>query len=97
MEIFKAITFLQKFSFTNYESIRFRISRNSEINVHCVIELVNYLISYIIIFIVLILTVADKETKERLAEYRLPVTHLQPYHHYHLEMVLVRLKLRLII
>ncbi|XP_067090005.1 coiled-coil domain-containing protein 33 [Osmerus mordax] len=36
---------------------------------------------------VVVLNVADSRTKEILAHYRLPVVHLQPFHHYHLELV----------
>ncbi|XP_030621172.1 coiled-coil domain-containing protein 33 [Chanos chanos] len=36
---------------------------------------------------VVILSVADSRTKELLAYFRLPVTHLQPFRHYHLELV----------
>uniref|UniRef100_UPI003AADFB6A coiled-coil domain-containing protein 33 n=1 Tax=Centroberyx gerrardi TaxID=166262 RepID=UPI003AADFB6A len=36
---------------------------------------------------VVVLNVADGRSKELLAHYRLPVAHLQPFHHYHLELV----------
>ncbi|XP_068814571.1 coiled-coil domain-containing protein 33 isoform X2 [Struthio camelus] len=36
----------------------------------------------------LTLTVADQGTKEALAIYRLPVRHLQPFHHYHCRLAL---------
>ncbi|XP_068814580.1 coiled-coil domain-containing protein 33 isoform X4 [Struthio camelus] len=40
----------------------------------------------------LTLTVADQGTKEALAIYRLPVRHLQPFHHYHCRLALPRQK-----
>ncbi|XP_041075458.1 coiled-coil domain-containing protein 33-like isoform X2 [Polyodon spathula] len=36
---------------------------------------------------VVILNVADSRTKELLASYRLPIHYLQPFHHYHMELV----------
>nr|XP_025971331.1 coiled-coil domain-containing protein 33 [Dromaius novaehollandiae] len=38
----------------------------------------------------LTLTVADQGTREALATYRLPVRHLQPFHHYHCRLALPR-------
>nr|XP_015198891.1 PREDICTED: coiled-coil domain-containing protein 33 isoform X1 [Lepisosteus oculatus] len=35
----------------------------------------------------MVLSVADSRTKELLAYYRLPLRHLQPFHHYHMELV----------
>lgn len=35
------------------------------------------------------LTVADKDTKEILAKYNIPVKYLRPFHHYHCALVLV--------
>ncbi|XP_064634936.1 coiled-coil domain-containing protein 33-like isoform X3 [Lineus longissimus] len=37
---------------------------------------------------VLIMTVADKNSREVLVSYKLPITHLVPFHQYHLEMVM---------
>ncbi|CAM9895765.1 unnamed protein product [Lampetra planeri] len=36
---------------------------------------------------VVVVNVADENTKELLVSYRLPVWYLQPFHHYHLELV----------
>ncbi|XP_058850981.1 coiled-coil domain-containing protein 33 isoform X1 [Acipenser ruthenus] len=36
---------------------------------------------------VVILNVADSRTKELLASYRFPIHYLQPFHHYHMELV----------
>ncbi|KAK1157967.1 coiled-coil domain-containing protein 33-like [Acipenser oxyrinchus oxyrinchus] len=36
---------------------------------------------------VVILNVADSRTKELLASYRLPIHYMQPFHHYHMELV----------
>ncbi|MGH0146529.1 UNVERIFIED_CONTAM: hypothetical protein FKN15_008327 [Acipenser sinensis] len=36
---------------------------------------------------VVILNVADSRTKELLANYQLPIHYLQPFHHYHMELV----------
>ncbi|XP_039193493.1 coiled-coil domain-containing protein 33 isoform X3 [Crotalus tigris] len=38
------------------------------------------------------LTVADKDTKEILAKYNIPVKYLRPFHHYHCALVLPRKK-----
>ena len=67
----------------------------------CISGVVQYGVSFFmknhnVIFIcyisVLILSVADNNSKEELIQYRLPVTHLQPFHHYHLEMIMVYIR-----